>query len=413
VAPTPLQTFQHTNFFHFFEQALLCGEERRKSEKMRKLLAIFFDPFNSDQADEIPDSQMLDLWHIILAGVVLGTSIIAAIDGVRRYYKNNKNWVTFLLARLTVGGAVFQIINLTSVVLGLWPYSIGVRILWFLVPLGSTANLSLNLWRLNVFRYDRLPKQWISAFQMNNLVPYIICAAYVCCWPIYSWIFEEEAYFSKEFYIQWANWGFVVWLGIFGFLDLFGVAVALYKVIEYRKAQGFALNLLAIFTCISIMLACDVYLALEVVYLAYKSEFPYRRVDIAPLYSLAIGHLNVSYLYLLLIVRYTLHIIPNLDAATSQGALVSQVSSDKNLPSSNAAGVEFATLVHGVSTEDEQRRFLAINNKKPEVKEEKKLEKIEEKVVVEEKIVVIEEKKIDIEAAARQGPPPEFVTSAV
>jgi hypothetical protein len=192
--------------------------------------------------------------------------------------------------------------HLTSICLALWSVAIASRIMWFMVPLGTIANLTLNLWRVRIFAFV-LPELLTNALQVKIIVPIVCSIVFVTCFPIYIWIFGPEIYKSSENIQTWANIGFTTWISVYTISDLIAAAISLRKVFEVvvngkeKYARECKILLL-------IMILTDAYCVVDMCRLATNSGFPYPRDLISPLFSLTMLHVSVTYLYMVAIVKY-------------------------------------------------------------------------------------------------------------
>jgi hypothetical protein len=121
-----------------------------------------------------------------------------AQDSVGRHHKA-RTWAPFFMAKLGVASFIFQAIHLTSICLAIWRISIAARIMWFMAPFGTLANLRRNIWRTRIFGYV-LPETLNNLIQLKFLVP-----ALSTCFLIFIWIFNPFLYSSSGVISKWAN----------------------------------------------------------------------------------------------------------------------------------------------------------------------------------------------------------------
>jgi hypothetical protein len=243
----------------------------------------------------------LDAGSIVFAILVAILEIYVAVDSIRLYRKG-RTWATFFMARLGVGSCVFQIVNLTSINLALWPTAIGSRIIWFMTPFGTVANVCLNLWRMRIFAF-LMHKAFSNALQVKFLVPSFAGTAFISCFPTFIWIFNSALYESSPSIKSWANVGFIFWMFAYTLLDLFAAAFSLRKVFQV-VINGREKHARRCKACLIMMILVDAYSVIEGALMASKAEFPYSRELLSPLYSACMLHVCLTYLYMVSIVKY-------------------------------------------------------------------------------------------------------------
>jgi hypothetical protein len=248
-----------------------------------------------------PNIKPLAYWHSILAIADFLIIAYVAVDSVKCYCKG-RTWATFFLARLGVAGFLFQFINATSLCLALWPPAYGIRIMWFMGPLGTFANLALNVWRVRIFEFV-LPRTVSQYLTVKFITPLLSTICFITCLPLYFWIFGTEMYSSSSHLQRWANYGFTTWINFWTIADVICAVVSLSKVSQvvinakekYAKRCKFLLILLIVI---------DVYSLMDICVTAASHGFPYPRESMSILFSLAILHIAVSYFYMVNIVKY-------------------------------------------------------------------------------------------------------------
>jgi hypothetical protein len=243
----------------------------------------------------------LGIGHTLFASTMVLLVGYVAQDSVKRY-KKARTWATFFMARLGVFSFIFQVLHLTSICLCLWSVAIASRIMWFMVPIGTVANLGLNLWRVRIFSY-MLPAKLVKALEVKFMATILALIAFVSCIPLYIWIFAPDVYKSSQTIMHWANAGFTLWISIYTIADLIAAAVSLRKMFEVvmngRERHSRECKALLI-----TMILTDTYCVFDMCFLAAKSVFPYPRHLISPLFSLTMLHVTVTYLYMVSIVLY-------------------------------------------------------------------------------------------------------------
>jgi hypothetical protein len=245
--------------------------------------------------------QSLDAWHCLVAIANLLLISFVAVDSVR-FYRRARTWATFFLARLGVAGFIFQMINVTCLCFVTWPPAYGVRIMWFMGPVGTLANLALNVWRVRIFELV-LPRQVATLLQAKYVAPVLSLICFICCLPMYFWIFNPDLYASSPRLMNWANYGFTIWINFWVIADVICAIVSLRKVSEV-VINGRELYAKRCKILLAALIVSDAFSLVEDCMVAVTKGFPYPRESLSILGSLAIFHIAVSYFYMVNIVKY-------------------------------------------------------------------------------------------------------------
>jgi hypothetical protein len=245
--------------------------------------------------------QPLEYWYSLVGMADLLLMFVVAVDSVRCYYKG-RTWATFFLARLGVAGFIFQWVNVTSLCFAAWPSAYGIRIIWFMGPLGTLANLSLSIWRVRIFEFVLPPK--IARFlRVKYIVPVLSVLCLLSCWPLYVWIFVPSMFASSTTVLAWANDGFTFWINFWVVADVICAVVSL-KLVSHVVMNGREVYARRCKMILSALVLMDIFSLFVDFSVALTNGFPYPRRSISLLATLSNLHITLSYFYMVSIVKY-------------------------------------------------------------------------------------------------------------